>query len=89
MENSKRNISDSTMLIDNKIFKKYDLINYGRYEDDSAGSVILLVSSELIIDDKKLYLVSEWQEFPGGKEIKSNNPEEFLNIFSTFKFTEK
>ena len=89
MENSKRNISDSTMLIDNKIFKKYDLIDYGRYEGDSAGSVILLVSPELIIDDKKLYLVFEWQEFPGGKEIKSNNSEEFLNIFSTFKFIEK
>ena len=84
IKNSKRNNSDSTLDINGIIFQYYDLIDYGRYEGDSAGNVILLVGPPL--DNQDLFVVFEWQQFPVGKELKLNKSQDFINIISTFKF---
>lgn len=87
INNLKRNKEDSNIIINNTEFKKYNLIDNGRYEGDSAGSVILIISPIIKVEGNELFLVFKWEQYPGAKKLETNDPEDFLKIFSTFKFT--
>lgn len=84
IKNLKRNRPDSSLEINGLAFKRYDLIDDGRYEGDNAGNVILLVGPKMKNQD--LLVVFEWQQFPGTQTLKSNQPQDFIDISSTFKF---
>lgn len=86
IENDERNKPDSTMTINGKEFKVYDLIDYGKYEGKIAGNVVLIVSHELNIGGNSFYLVLGWEQYPAGENLKLKNKEDFFNIISTLKF---
>lgn len=86
IKNSQRNNPDSSLIINGLTFKRYDLIDYRRYEGDTAGNVILLMGPK--IKDQDRFIVFEWQQFPGGQTLKSNQPKDFIDIASTFKIIE-
>lgn len=83
IKNAKRNNPDSTLTINGLDFKRYDLVDYGRYGGDSAGKVILLVGPK--INNQDLFMVFEWLELPAGQKLEANQAQTFLNIANTFK----
>lgn len=88
ISNDKRNNPDSTVEINNKIFKKYDLIDYGRYEGESAGKVTIYVSPEIRIEGDNYYLIFHWEEKPGGKTLSGNSYSIFEEIIRSLKLKE-
>ncbi len=86
LDNDERKNPDSTFKINNKEFKKYDLIDYGRYEGTSAGNVIFIVSPLISFNDQEYHLIFEWEERPSIINITGNNIDDFLEIISTIKF---
>ena len=85
IKSDKRNSSDSVVQINGLAFNRYDLVDYGQNEGSSSGNIILLVSPKL--QNQDLFVVFEWQQFPGGKTLKVNQSKDFNGIVSTFKFT--
>ncbi|MEA2007374.1 MAG: hypothetical protein U9O20_04430 [Patescibacteria group bacterium] len=76
---------DSTIDINGLSFDKYDLIDsYGRYEGESAGNAIFVVSPSM--ENEDFFLIFEWEQNPGAKKLSNNNPEDFLEIVSTIVF---
>ncbi|MFH1112046.1 MAG: hypothetical protein V1712_03170 [Patescibacteria group bacterium] len=84
--NNKRNKPDSIIKIAGKDFKKYDLVDYGRYEGGSAGRVLIFLSPELSIGGVNYYLAFHWEEKPALKTIQNNDPTIFEKIISTLTF---
>jgi len=85
IKESKRIAPDSSVEVNGIVFKRYDLVDYGRYEGDSAGNVILFVGPNLKNQD--LFVVFEWQQFPGGKTLKINNSQDFIDVVSTLRYS--
>lgn len=83
--NSKRNQPDSAVTIAGKVFKKYDLQDYGRYEGDSAGRILILLSPELSLKGEIYYLAFQWQEKPALSVISGNDPAIFEQMVSTLE----
>lgn len=88
IKNSKRKSQDTIININGIEFSRYDLEDYGRYEGDSAGRVLIYRSSGLNSPKGRIHIIFEWQEKPSGSEVKGNNAAIFEQVLSTFKFTE-
>ena len=86
LANNQRNNPDLVLNINNYRFEKYDLIDFGRYEGDSAGNVIIYGSKNFLNNEKNLYIIFEWQEKPGNEVIDLNSSKYLDSIISTFKF---
>jgi hypothetical protein len=85
IDTDKRLAPDSVMIIDGKKFDKYDLIDSGQYEGDSAGNVVILVSQDSLSASENVRLVFTWEEKPAGNVLANNNKSDFLDIIATIK----
>lgn len=86
INNDNRNQPDSTVKIDGKDFKKYDLIDYGGYGGDSAGRVIIFLSRSISVNSEQYYLVFHWEEKPLSNTMLGNDPKIFEEMILTLKF---
>ena len=86
IDNSKKRVPDSIGQIDDKEFKRYDLIDYGSYGGDSAGRVKIFVGPKIKIDGQDYYLVFHWEEKPLAEYVFSNDIKVFDDILLTLKF---
>jgi len=80
IDNDKRNQQDSVEIINGKKFDKYDLIDYGQYEGDSAGNIIMFVSHDSLSSSNDVKLVFTWEERPGNTDLDNNKK---LKVFIT------
>ncbi|PJA86515.1 MAG: hypothetical protein CO141_04335 [Candidatus Moranbacteria bacterium CG_4_9_14_3_um_filter_42_9] len=68
--------------------KRYDWYdNEGKYEGDTSGKNIIVVSPEFSVNGNDFFVSFEWEQFPGGNKLLKNNPDDFIKIIPTFKFT--
>lgn len=86
INNDKRKAADTITTIDGKNFQKYDLIDYGKYEGESAGRVLMYLIPISTSNGKSYYLVFHWEEMPALQTIAGNDPKIFEEIVSTLKF---
>ena len=85
IDTDERLTPDSIMIIDGKKFDKYDLIDSGQYEGDSAGNVVILASQDSLSTSENVRLVFTWEEKPAGNVLANNNKSDFLDIIATIK----
>ncbi len=81
----KRYKPDSSVTIDGKSFKKYDLIDY---QSDGKDRVIIFAGPKINIFGNGYYLVFRFEEKPLGLSIPNNNPEDFEKMVNSLKFTQ-
>lgn len=79
---------DSWVTISGSLFKKYDLIDRGSYEGESAGRVVIYLSPRLYLPEGRSYLSVRWEEKPGLQVVQGSNPEIFEEIVSTIKLSQ-
>lgn len=84
--NNKRSSSDSTVKIDGKTFRKYDLADYGSSGGESTGRVIIYFGPKISFGGDDYYLIFHWEENPLTIFIPENDPEVFEEMVSTLKF---
>jgi len=85
IDNAEKNEPDSVVLINGHQFYKYDLIDPGTYEGDSAGNVVILVSQDSISDTEDIKLVFTWEEFPGSTKLADNSKSDFMDVVSSIE----
>ena len=86
ISNDKRAAPDAVVKIDNKTFRKYDLIDYGSSGGESTGRVIIYLGPQVSFNGDDYYLVFRWEENPLTSYIPGNDPVIFEKIVSSLKF---
>ncbi|MEK7589300.1 MAG: hypothetical protein AAB479_01560 [Patescibacteria group bacterium] len=83
---NKRRSPDSTVKIDGKTFRKYDLIDYGSAGGESTGRIIIYLGPQVSFNDDSYYLAFRWEERPLTIPVPGNDIEVFDNMLLTLKF---
>ena len=79
----KRHRPDTTVIINGKTFKKYDLIDY---QSDGSNRVIIFLGPKISIYGDSYYFVFRWEEKPLTKNMPGNSIEVFDNMLLSLKF---